>query len=60
MALVCPSVFVICRSACGARVSASVVVLLVAFGSVVPGGAATLAVLVSVPVAAELMVPLTM
>jgi len=57
--LVWPSVLVICRSAFGARVSESVAVLLAAFGSVVPAGAATLAVFESVPVAAELIVPLT-
>src|SRR6266436_4617242 len=54
-----PSVFVIERSACGVRVSVSVAELLLGFGSVVPPGAATVAVLLRLPVAEALIVPVS-
>ena len=50
-AVVTPSVFVIPRFACGVNVSVSVAELLAPFGSVVPPGAATVAVFTRVPVA---------
>ena len=53
------SVLVMLRSACGVNVSVSVAVLLAGVGSVVPCGAATVAVLTSVPVADGLTVPVT-
>src|SRR5450432_1791408 len=49
---VTPSVLVIARSAWGPSVSESVAELLPGFGSVTPAGDATVAVLLSVPVAA--------
>src|SRR4051812_5919946 len=49
----------IARSACGAIVSVSVAELLPVLGSVVPAGGVTVAVFVSVPVAAGLSVPVT-
>ena len=55
--VVFPSVFVICRSALGAGVSVSVAVLLPGVGSVIPGGAVMLAVLVRFPVAPDSTVP---
>ena len=51
MAVVTPSVLVIERSALAASVSLSVAELLPGVGSVTPPGAATVAVLLSVPVA---------
>ena len=48
---VSPSVLVTARSARGVNVSVSVAELLARFGSVVPPGAVTVAVLASVPVA---------
>src|SRR5258706_14398286 len=53
---VCPSVFVIERSAC-AVVSVSVAEVLARFGSVTPAGAVVVAVVVRVPVAAAAAVP---
>ena len=53
------SVFVIERSAWGARVSVSVALLLAGLGSVTPTGAVTDAVLVKVPVALGLIVAAT-
>ncbi len=50
-ATVTPSVLVIDRSACGARVSVSVALLLPDAGSVTPPAVATVAVLTSDPVA---------
>jgi hypothetical protein len=58
-AVVCPSVFVIDRSACGVSVSESVALLFVGFGSVTPPGTATVAVLLRVPVADALTVPVS-
>ena len=58
VAVVTPSVFVIARSAEGASVSLSVAELLPGVGSVTPAGAATVAVLLSVPVAAAELVQL--
>ena len=58
VAVVTPSVFVIARSADAAKVSLSVAELLPGVGSVTPPGAATVAVLLSVPVAAALIVQL--
>jgi len=57
--VVCPSVLVTARSACGVSVSLSVAVLLALDGSTMPAGAATAAVLVKVPVAPGLIVALT-
>jgi hypothetical protein len=54
-----PSVLLIARSACGVSVSLSVALLLPATGSVVPPGTLAEAVLLSVPVAADEMVPVT-
>ena len=54
-ATVCPSVFVIPRFAWGVRVSVSVAELLAGFGS--GTGAATVAVLLRLPVADALIVP---
>src|SRR5262249_9539148 len=51
-AVVVPSVLVICRSACGVSESVSVAVLSVGAGAVTPAGGVSVAVLVSVPVAA--------
>ena len=53
-----PSVLVSARSACGVSVSVSVAVLLAEKGSVKPAGAATVAVLASVPVAVGATVPI--
>ena len=50
--MVTPSVLVIDRSPSGTRVSVSVALLLAGFGSVVPPATATVAVLLSVPLAA--------
>src|ERR671932_171140 len=47
------------RSDTGAAVSVSVALLLAASGSVVPAGAATVAVLTRLPVAEDLTVPVT-
>src|SRR5947209_7317489 len=47
------------RSALGAGVSVSVALLLVVLGSVVPVGAVTVAVLTRLPVAEDVVVPLT-
>ena len=58
-ASVAPSLFVIDRSALGVRVSVSVALLLPGVGSVVPDGTATVAVLLSEPVADALTVALT-
>ena len=57
--VVLPSVLVICRSACGVSVSVSVAELLAGVGSVSPEGSETVAVLLRVPVAAALTVPVT-
>src|SRR3989442_1063814 len=56
-AVACPSVLVIERFACGVRVSVSVAALLAGLGSVTPPGAVTVAVLLSLPVADALIVP---
>jgi hypothetical protein len=56
-AVVAPSVLVICRSACGVSVSVSVAELFPGVGSVTLD--VTVAVLLSEPVAAELIVPVT-
>ena len=53
--MVTPSVLVIARSACAARLSVSVAELLPGVGSVTPAGAPTVAVLLSEPVAAAEM-----
>ena len=53
---VAPSVFVICRLAIGLTVSRSEAELLPEAGSVVPEGAATVAVLVTDPVVAVTLV----
>src|SRR3954470_2550904 len=58
VAVVTPSVLVIERSALAPRVSLSVAELLAGVGSVTPAGAATVAVLLRVPVAAAEMVQL--
>src|SRR2546425_594755 len=50
-AVVCPSVLVIPRFACGVSVSVSVALLFAGIGSVTPPGTATAAVLLRVPVA---------
>jgi len=52
VAVLTPSVLVIDRSACAPSVSLSVAELLPGAGSVTPAGAVTVAVLISVPVAA--------
>lgn len=57
VALVCLSVLVMLKSAVGVTVVVSVLLLLEEVGSVTPVGAATVAVLVMVPVAVELTVP---
>ena len=54
-----PSVFVICRSACGTDVSVSAAVLLPGAGSVVPTGALIVAVFTRFPVAVGDTVPVT-
>ena len=56
--MVTPSVLVIARSALAPSVSVSVAELLPGVGSVTPAGAVTVAVLLSVPVAAAEMVQL--
>jgi hypothetical protein len=56
-AVVWPSVFVMPTLACGVRESESVAVLFGVFGSVQPGGGATVTVFESDPVAAGLIVP---
>ena len=56
--MVTPSVLVIDRSALAASVSLSVAELLPGVGSVTPAGAVTVAVLLSVPVAAAEIVQL--
>jgi len=53
--VVLPSVMVTARSACGVTVSPSVKLSLVGVGSVVPAGALTVKVVVSVPVALGLI-----
>jgi hypothetical protein len=58
VAVVTPSVLVIERSADAARVSLSVAELLAGFGSVTPPGAATVAVLLKIPLADAAMVQL--
>src|SRR5437763_607689 len=58
-ATVLPSVFVTDRSATGVKVSVSVSLLLPEVGSLVPLATAAEAVLLSVPVAALLTVPVT-
>ena len=58
VAVVTPSVFVIARSADAPSASVSVAELLPGVGSVTPAGAVTVAVLLSVPVAAALIVQL--
>src|SRR5882672_827186 len=58
-AVVCPSVLVIPRFACDVRVSVSVALLFAGFGSVTPTGTATVAVLLRLPVAAGLIVPVS-
>src|SRR5947208_252844 len=58
VAVVTPSVLVIERSALAASVSLSVAELLPGVGSVTPAGAVTVAVLLSVPVAAAEIVQL--
>ena len=57
--MVTPSVSVTARSAPVRMVSASVALLLAGVGSVTPPGAATVAVLDSVPVAEGLTVPVS-
>src|SRR5512139_3384600 len=57
IAVAWPSVFVIERSAPGTTVSVSVAELLARFGSVTPPGAAIVAVLLRLPVADGLSVP---
>jgi hypothetical protein len=59
-AVVCPSVFVIERSAWAVSVSVSVAELLAGFGSVTPTEGITVAVLVRLPVADALMVPVSL
>ncbi len=59
MTVATPSVLVIARSAVGTSVSVSVAELFPGFGSVTPAGAAIVAVLTSVPVAAAETVPTT-
>src|SRR6266571_1693323 len=54
-----PSVLVMARSATSLGVSVSVALLLVETGSVVPAGAAIVAVLTRLPVADDLAVPVT-
>ena len=54
-----PSVLVIDRSTCGVNGSLSVAELLPATGSVTPAGTATVAVLLMLPVAPAVTVPLT-
>ena len=56
--MVTPSVLVIARSALAPSVSVSVAELLPGVGSVTPAGAVTVAVLLSVPVAAAEIVQL--
>src|SRR5581483_6457274 len=56
-AVVLPSVLVICRSAWGVSVSVSVALLFPGLGSITPAGAVTVAVLLRLPVAPALMVP---
>src|SRR6185312_2278192 len=58
VAVVTPSVTVMARSALATSVSLSVAELLPGVGSVTPAGAVTVAVLLSVPVAAALIVAL--
>ena len=58
VAVVTPSVLVMLKSAWGLNVSVSVAALLPGVGSVTPPGAATVAVLDSMPVAAALIVAL--
>jgi hypothetical protein len=58
-AVVCPSVLVTARSACGVRVSVSVALLLLDEGSTTPPGAVTVAVLLRVPVAPAATVAVT-
>ena len=58
VAVVTPSVLVIARSADAASASVSVAELLPGVGSVTPAGAATVAVLLSVPLAAAEIVQL--
>ena len=57
-AVVTPSVLVIARSASGSSVSSSVAELFAELVSVTPSGRVTVAVLLSVPVAADEMVQL--
>src|SRR6267378_1611121 len=57
--LPCPSVFVIARSAWGVSVSVSVAELLPGTGSATPAGSVTVAVLLSLPVAEALIVPVS-
>src|SRR5438876_248580 len=57
MAVTWPSVLVTARSGRGVRVSVSVAELLAGLGSLIPPGAATEAVLLKLPVAEGLMVP---
>src|SRR5260370_1190951 len=59
VAVVAGPVFAVLRSDCGVRVSVSVAVLLPGVGSVVPAGAATLAVLLRLPVAEAEMFAVT-
>jgi hypothetical protein len=59
VAVATPSVFVIPRFACGVSVSVSVAELLAGVGSVTPAPVATVAVFTSVPVAAALIVAVT-
>src|SRR5882672_2041775 len=58
-AVVCPSVLVIPRFACDVRGSVSVALLFTGVGSVTPLGTATVAVLLSVPVADAFTVPVS-
>src|SRR2546428_13244 len=58
-AVVCPSVLVIPRFACGVSVSVSVALLFDGIRSVPPPGTATVAVLLRVPVADALTVPVS-